>query len=115
VGDHRYALFPCKDLHNRGALVQGPGAQPSPHGIRVYLNGGKDVQGVLDRVKEAGGTVQLVPTLVAPEAGIVAMFLDSEGNCVGLQTPPPTEPDPTVSDDQMVTAAVPLATRVPET
>ena len=38
------------------------------------------------RVAEAGGTVILSKTYLGPEAGYIVLFLDTEGNKIGLQT-----------------------------
>jgi hypothetical protein len=81
----RYALFPAKDRHNTGALVQGPGRAPSPGGPLVYLDATGRMDELLGRVTAAGGTILMPRTFVSPEAGDVAIFEDPEGNRVGLQ------------------------------
>ena len=68
-----------------GAICFGEGYQPAGnHGPKAYLNGGKDLNVVLNRVTEAGGTVVLPKTEIAPDMGFMAFFVDSEGNSVGL-------------------------------
>jgi hypothetical protein len=69
-----------------GAIVKGDGFEPSQKGTKVYLNGGNDLQVVLDRVPEAGGKVVEEKTLIAPEMGYWAGFEDTEGNFVYLHS-----------------------------
>ena len=85
--DTRYALFPSEDRYNCGALVQGPHHRPSADGVTVYLDGGADMDPILARVESAGGQVLMPRTYTGSDAGHVGMFLDSEGNKIGLQTP----------------------------
>ncbi len=70
-----------------GAIVHGEGCEPAAQGTIVYLNGGRDLSAVLSRVEGAGGKVLVGKTLITPEYGWYAHFLDSEGNRVGLHSP----------------------------
>jgi hypothetical protein len=68
-----------------GAICFGEGYQPSGQtGQRVYLNGGNDLNTVLDRVVGAGGQVVLPKVEIGQEMGYMALFNDTEGNVVGL-------------------------------
>ena len=67
-----------------GAIIHGDGYVPSAQGSIVYLSGGADLSVVLSRVEAAGGSVLVGKTLISPEHGYFAHFLDSEGNKVGL-------------------------------
>lgn len=67
-----------------GAIVYGDDYVPSTQGTVVYLAGGADLSVVLGRIAAAGGTVLVEKTMVAPEQGFFAHFLDSEGNKIGL-------------------------------
>jgi len=68
-----------------GALVCGEGAVPSATGTAVFLNADPDMQAVLDRVEEAGGTILVPMTAIEMTgAGYFAMIADTEGNTVGL-------------------------------
>lgn len=87
MAGNRYALFPTQDQFNTGALVQGEGYVPSAQGPLVYLDGRGEIDAILARVEAAGGSVFLPRTYVSPEAGEIALFQDSEGNRVGLQSP----------------------------
>ncbi len=83
----QYSLFAVEDRFNCGCLAKGENYVPSAQGVTVYLDGGDDLDGVLSRVKKAGGSVVLPKTYLGKEAGNIAWFLDSEGNRIGLQSP----------------------------
>ncbi len=86
LAGNQYSLFPAQDRFNCGALARGEGYVPSEHGVTVYLDGADDLDGVLSRVKKAGGTIVLPRTYLGKEAGYVGLFLDSEGNRIGIQS-----------------------------
>lgn len=69
-----------------GAIVQGEGCVPTSHGSKVYLNGGNDLQVVLDRVAAAGGQIVTPKTEITPEFGYYATFADTEGNHISLHS-----------------------------
>ena len=69
-----------------GAIVESAGFNPSKDGAKVYLNGGEDLQIVLDRVASAGGTVITSKTFVNEQVGYFASFSDTEGNEVYLHS-----------------------------
>jgi predicted enzyme related to lactoylglutathione lyase len=69
-----------------GALVRGPGVAPSKEGTLVYLNGGADLDVILARVQPAGGVVETPKTAIGNDFGFFALFIDSEGNKVGLHS-----------------------------
>lgn len=87
LGSVKYAIFPCRDRFNNGALAQGDGYAPAAGGVTVYLDGGTNLDGLVARVQDAGGTVLMPKTYLGADAGHVALFLDSEGNRIGLQAP----------------------------
>ena len=77
--------------HNReeggvgGAICFGEGYQSAgSNGPKVYLDCGKDLNTVLNRVPDAGGQVVFPKTEIGPDMGQFAFFTDSEGNVVGL-------------------------------
>ncbi|MGZ3693345.1 MAG: VOC family protein [Bdellovibrionota bacterium] len=78
------AFFPSPEGAISGALSKYAEAKPSAEGTILYLNGGADLQAVLDRVVPAGGQVIVPKTLISPEVGYFAHFLDTEGNRLGL-------------------------------
>jgi uncharacterized protein len=85
MGGTEYALFPSKDRFNCGALAKGENHRPGPGGVVVYLDGGRDLDAILRKVGPAGGTVTVPKMFLSDEAGHIGMFMDSEGNHIGLQ------------------------------
>ena len=69
-----------------GAIVQGEGYTPSQRGTLIYLNGGSDLSAVLDRIESAGGKIVVGKTMITPDLGYFAIFLDSEGNRLALHS-----------------------------
>ena len=69
-----------------GAIVQGDGFVPTALGTKVYLNGGKDLLTVLNRVIVAGGEIITPKTLITEEIGYYAVFEDTEGNHISLHS-----------------------------
>jgi predicted enzyme related to lactoylglutathione lyase len=68
------------------AIVQGPGYEPTNKGTKVYLNGGSDLNNILNKVENAGGKIILAKTLITPELGYFATFQDTEGNHISLHS-----------------------------
>jgi len=68
-----------------GGVIKGEGYVPSAEGTVIYLNGGDDLNVVLNRVEAAGGQVLLPKTSIGRQ-GYMAFFLDTEGNKVGLNS-----------------------------
>ncbi|KAA3636043.1 MAG: VOC family protein [Calditrichaeota bacterium] len=85
MNGYSMAFFPA-DKGVGGAVVTGDGCTPSEVGTLVYLNGGKDLSKVLDRVGEAGGRVVMNKTLISEDIGFFAVFIDTEGNKLALHS-----------------------------
>ena len=85
-------MFPLDDMMSQvgGALVDSGGFhRPSgTDGPLIYMNGNPDVQTILDKVEAAGGKVLVPKTEISPEYGYMAVFIDSEGNRIGLHSVP---------------------------
>ena len=83
-------MFPIDDMQNGGALVDSGGFhKPSAtDGPLIYLNGNPDVQNVLDKIESAGGKIMVPKTVISPEYGDMAVFIDTEGNRVALHSVP---------------------------
>lgn len=82
-----YGLFPY-DMENGGiggAIVAMEEMKPSVDGSTVYLNGGKDLNIVLNKVEAAGGKI-FMPKMDINENGFIAQFIDTEGNRVALHS-----------------------------
>ena len=80
----KMAVFPAEKEAVNGCLVQHESCKPSADGTTVYLNGGDDLSVPLARAEQAGATIVVPKTLITPEIGYFAQFIDSEGNRVGL-------------------------------
>ena len=87
MGDAKMAMLPSQMPGVGGALVRQPGHKPGVDGARVYLNGGENLEGTLNRIESAGGKVLVKKTKVTEEIGYWAMFQDSEGNHIALHSP----------------------------
>ncbi|MBL7749762.1 MAG: VOC family protein [Chitinophagaceae bacterium] len=85
-------MFPLDDPMTGigGAIVDSGGFhKPSgTDGVLIYLNGNPDVQVIIDRVEAAGGKVAMPKTAISPEYGDMAVFIDTEGNRIGLHNIP---------------------------
>jgi len=85
-------MFPIEDPMEGigGALVKTEGFYQSSatDGVLIYLNANPDVQLVLDKVEAAGGKIVVPKTEISPEYGFMGVFIDTEGNRVGLHSIP---------------------------
>lgn len=88
MGEQRMGFFPMEQESDGvgGAIVQGEGYIPSSLGSKIYLNGGEDLNTVLNRIDIAGGKVILPKTEITEEIGYFAVFEDTEGNHVCLHS-----------------------------
>lgn len=88
--DAKMRMFPITDMENGvgGALIYSGGYhKPSAtDGPLIYLNGNPDLNIVLDRVINAGGSIMVPKTPISAEYGFMAVFIDSEGNRIGLHS-----------------------------
>ena len=70
-----------------GVIIKAEGYKPSADGVTIYLNGGDDLQVILEKIEQEGGKVLTPKTPHADGNGYFALFLDSEGNKMGLNSP----------------------------
>ncbi|NLR95132.1 VOC family protein [Flammeovirga agarivorans] len=80
-------IFPYEKQVVTGVIMKGEGYNPTTDGITIYLNGGDNLQVILDKVEKNGGKILLPKTAHADESGFFALFIDSEGNKLGLNSP----------------------------
>ena len=80
-------IFPYKEQIVTGVIMKGEDYKPSADGTTIYLNGGDNLQTILDKVEKNGGTIIVPKTAHADESGFFALFLDTEGNKLGLNSP----------------------------
>lgn len=85
-------MFPLDDMMTQvgGALVDSGGFHKASatDGPLIYLNANPDVQTVLDKVVTAGGSIMVPKTEISPEYGFMGVFIDTEGNRIGLHSVP---------------------------
>lgn len=67
-------------------LVKGNDYKPTSDGAVIYLNAGNDLQPILNKVEQNGGQVIVPKTEISPEIGFFALFIDTEGNKLGLHS-----------------------------
>jgi hypothetical protein len=68
-----------------GAIRKSDGFNPASDGPTIYIHM-DDINGALERVKQAGGAVVTEKTSLGGESGFYAEFTDSEGNKIGLHS-----------------------------
>lgn len=84
-------MFPLDDIMGVGGAIVDSGGFHKPSatdGPLIYLNGNPDLQVVLDKVESAGGKIFLPKTEISPEYGSMGVFIDTEGNRIGLHSVP---------------------------
>lgn len=86
IGDIDMGFFLVEQGGIGGAIAYGEGYTPSQTGSTIYLNGGDNLQVILDRVEAAGGQVVVPKFEINAEVGHCAFFIDTEGNKVGLHS-----------------------------
>jgi hypothetical protein len=86
-GEMEMGLFPYENQKVTGVIMKGETYEPSASGVTIYLNGGDDLQIILDKVQANGGKIIIPKTPHADESGYFAIFHDSEGNKMGLHSP----------------------------
>ena len=84
-------LFPLEDMMGVGGAVVDSGGFHKPSvtdGSLIYLNGNPDLENILSKVEAAGGKIMVPKTEISPEYGYMAVFIDTEGNRIGLHSVP---------------------------
>lgn len=84
MGDTRMGVLPADEGAVSVVLVHGEGYVPTADGAVVYLNAGDSVQAIQDRIEANGGQVIVPRTEISAEMGYFALFIDTEGNRIGL-------------------------------
>ena len=90
VAGHQMAMFPAIEdgLGTSGALiVQGKNFKPGLDGVMIYISSPSgNVANELAKVETAGGKVVLHRELITKEVGYWGMFIDTEGNKIGIHS-----------------------------
>ena len=81
------AYFPGQAGNGKvsGSLAQSQHHKPSQEGLVVYLNANPAMDEYVSRIAEASGVVAQPKTSIG-DSGIIAMFVDAEGNMIGLHS-----------------------------
>lgn len=87
ISEMQMGILPYEGQAVHAVIIQGEGFTPSANGITIYLNAGDNLQPVLDKVEKHGGKILVPKTAHADGIGFFALFLDSEGNKLGLNSP----------------------------
>ena len=82
----KMGFFPTDGTNVSGAIVQGEDYEPATVGVVAYLNGGNDLQNVLDKIENSKGKVIVPKTQISPEMGYFGMFIDTEGNKMAVHS-----------------------------
>lgn len=83
----KMGLFPYQEPATSGAVTQMPELKPGSTGTLIYLDASPAIDAVLERIGRAGGSVVLGKTLVSEAIGHIGIFIDTEGNRVGVHAP----------------------------
>jgi predicted enzyme related to lactoylglutathione lyase len=67
-------------------LAKGNDYKPTTDGPVLYLNAGHDLQPILSKIETSGGKTIVPKTEISPEMGFFALFIDTEGNKLGLHS-----------------------------
>jgi predicted enzyme related to lactoylglutathione lyase len=80
-GKEKMAFFP----NGEGAISFAPGFKPGKDGILVSLNAKNDIDEIIEKINANGGSILQSKTKIEAEnRGFFAIFVDCEGNKVGL-------------------------------
>lgn len=80
-------IFPYEGQIITCVIIKAEGYKPSSDGVTMYLNAGENLQVVLDRVEKDGGKILVPKTAHVDKSGFFAIFLDTEGNKLALNSP----------------------------
>ncbi len=69
-------------------LAVGENQKPSTEGCTIYLDSHGDPEGMLQRAAAAGGQIVMPLTDMGEMVGSIGLFIDSEGNRIGVHKPP---------------------------
>ncbi|MBR8535315.1 VOC family protein [Carboxylicivirga sediminis] len=80
-GNEKMAFFP----NDEGALSQAKNFNPSKDGVLASFNVADSMESTIEHIIERNGTIVFPKTKIEAEGrGYFAIFIDSEGNKIGL-------------------------------
>lgn len=83
---NQMGILPNEEGTVNVVLIKGNDYKPTTDGAVLYLNAGKDLQPMLDKIAQNDGQVIVPKTEISPEMGYFALFIDTEGNKLGLHS-----------------------------
>lgn len=86
MGEVKMGILPNEEGTVNVVLANGADYKPTSDGSVIYLNGGDNLQTILDKVEPNGGKIIVPKTEISPEFGFFALFIDTEGNKMGLHS-----------------------------
>jgi predicted enzyme related to lactoylglutathione lyase len=86
MGDVKMGILPSEAGAVNIVLANGSDYKPTTDGNILYLNGGDNLQFILDKIEPNGGKIVVPKTAISPEMGFFALFIDTEGNKLGLHS-----------------------------
>ncbi len=86
MGGVKMGIFPSGEGAVNVVLANGSDYTPTSNGCILYLNGGENLQPVLDKIEANGGKILVSKTEISPDMGFFALFTDTEGNKMGLHS-----------------------------
>lgn len=85
-GEEKMAFFPDPEIGPRGAISQAKGFNPSPDGVLISF-AVEAISEIQQRVIQTGGRVIIPSTAISADGmGYFSVFIDSEGNKLGLHS-----------------------------
>ena len=86
MGETEMGVLPADNESVNVVLINGSDYKPAAEGTLIYLNAGHDLTPMLNKVEGNGGQIVLPKTEISPGMGYFALFIDCEGNKMGLHS-----------------------------
>ncbi|MDJ1484482.1 VOC family protein [Cytophagaceae bacterium YF14B1] len=87
LGALKIGSFPASPSGVSGALCQhAEFYKPSFEGPMIYIDANPDLSTILNKVESVGGKILFPKRLISPDQGYTAIFIDTEGNRIGLRS-----------------------------
>ena len=86
AGNQEMGILPYENQASIGVLVKSKNDKPGSNGVTIYLNAENKIEQTLSAVEKNGGKIVTPKTAHADDSGFFALFIDSEGNKLGLHS-----------------------------
>lgn len=83
-GNTRLAVFTVEGGDSIGCVIEDEHYRPGTDGLVMYLNADPSIDTVLSRIEAAGGSIKMEKTALPDGMGLIAHFIDTEGNRLAL-------------------------------